>query len=221
MNHFVFSAFLTFLSTLAVGSYFVSRPSGIARLFGFYWLTIAFWSSTVGFQKQLLKIIPDTIWGWLLHLGCVYVPVIFFHFAVRFSKRPIFWAVKLNYLIATTFILLNTFTPFFTHYTAYRDYYAYPIPALFYPLYFIFFAVSVCWGTLLFTKKWETSPPLARKKLLVFLTVHILAYLGAIDNFLIMWDVRIFPLYPFGLYLVSPYAIIGGWALSSLLAPSD
>ncbi|HXV28380.1 MAG TPA: hypothetical protein VD913_05370, partial [bacterium] len=39
---------------------------------------------------------------------------------------------------------------------------------------------------------------------------HCLAYLGALDNFLIMADIRIFPLYPFGLYLAVPYVTIVG-----------
>ncbi len=220
MNHFVFSAFLTFVSSFSTGIYFVCKPYPKARILGAYWLTIAFWSFTVGLQFQLLRLIPDTIWGWFLHLGCVYIPAVFFHFATRYSgydKKS--WAVLWNYLLATFFILLNTFTPFFTQGTVYRDHYAYPRPALVYPVYFIFFVTTVCWGTFLLFKSSASLPQIYRNGLFLFLLLNLLAYSGAMDNFLIMADIRVFPLYPFGLYLVPPYVVLGSFALKRSLSP--
>jgi hypothetical protein len=50
----------------------------------------------------------------------------------------------------------------------------------------------------------------------LLLTTHILAYLGGMDNFLIMVDIRLPPLYPYGLYLIPPYAVATMYALRRL-----
>lgn len=222
MNHFIFSALVTFFSTLVAGIYFVLKKKSTARIFGLYWLSIAFWSSTVAFQSHFLKLMPDYVWGWFLHLGCVYVPVFFFHFALYYSGyiKDELAALKISYAIATAFIFLNTFTPFFTHTTSYRDNYAYPRPAILYPLYFVFFVSIILWGTVLLFRSKRKLSIASRNRLLLFLILNILAYAGAMDNFLIMADIRIFPVYPFGLYLVPPYAIIGSYAVSRSLGRS-
>ena len=219
MNHFVFSAFLTCITSLTSGLYFIFKKRESARIFGLYWLCIAFWSFTVGFQFQLLKFIPDVIWGWFLHLGCIYIPVLFFHFSLCYSGyiKDELPALKTCYAIATSFMILNTVTPYFTHEIVYRDNYAYPKPALFYPLYFVFFVTIVIWGTILLLKPERKFSESSRNRLLLFLILNALAYLGAMDNFLIMADIRIFPVYPFGLYFVVPYAMVGAYVISRSL----
>ena len=173
----------------------------------------------MGFQLQLLKWMPGIIWGWFLHLGCIYVPVVFFHFAFYFSdKRQGFIFVKIAYLIATIFILLNTFTTSFTQETIYRDFFAYPKPALLYPLYILFFQIVGFGSTLLLIQKGRGLPSNAWGIFYLFLIVYLLAYLGSMDNFLIMYDIRIFPLYPYGLYMIPPFVIFGSYAVSKLLS---
>ena len=169
----------------------------------------------MGLQYQLLRLLPGHVWGWFLHLGCVFIPVLFFHVAVFYSKNSYekILALKISYIVATIFIFLNTFTPFFTRGISYRDLYAYPTPAILYPLYFIFFVSLICWGTFLMFKRMKELSSDVRKWMKLFLLFNILAYIGGMDNFLIMADIRIFPLYPFGLYLVFPYAIIGSYAI--------
>lgn len=219
MNHFIVSSILTCISSFLATIYFIMRKKTTARLFGLYWLSIAFWSFTVGFQFHLLKVFPDFIWGWFLHLGCIYIPVLFFHFALCYSGhiRHKVTAVKICYAIATLFVVLNTVSPYFTHQVVYRHYYAYPKPALVYPLYFVFFVTLISWGTILLLRPERKFTIVSRKRLLLFVILNILAYLGGFDNFLIMADIRIFPLYPFGLYLVVPYAIIGAYVISKSL----
>lgn len=209
MNHFILSAGLTFAFSLLTSiAAFLKRKEGKNYgIFSLYWLSIAFWGFTVAFQFQLLIKVSGFIWGWFLHLGCVFIPVLFFHVAVRLSKRQGYrgW-VFLAYLIAIIFNLLNAFTPIFTHGVSQRAAYAYPTPALIYPLYFFFFVVLIIWGTLLLLTSKE--PSLAKRGLFAaFLITHILACTGGMDNFLIMWDINLFPLYPYGLYMVPPYAI--------------
>jgi hypothetical protein len=223
MNHFVFSAVVVFFSTLVSGVYFFYKTSRAERVFGFFWLATAFWTLTVGFQHEWLSFLPDQIWGWFLHVGCISVPIVFFNFSVEYAasieKKPDVRAkafVVIGYLIAFAFVLLNTFTPWFTHTTVHNALYAYPKPAVLYPIYILFFQVFGIWATLILFRLRKAVPPAARKLLFIYLIVHLLAYAGSMDNYLIMYEIRIFPLYPYGLYLVAPYAVIGSLMIARI-----
>lgn len=216
MNHFIISAGLTFVFSLltSIAAFFKKKEGKGYGIFSLYWFSIAFWSSTVAFQFQLRGKISDFIWGWSLHLGCIFIPVLFFHVAVRLSRQQGYqrW-LMLAYPVAIVFNLLNAFTPIFTFGVSQRVAYAYPTPALVYPLYLLFFVILIIWGTLLLLTSKE--PSLAKKgSFAAFLVTHILAYTGGMDNFLIMWDITLFPLYPYGLYLVTPCAIVSFYLLS-------
>ena len=216
MNHFIVSAFCTFIPAFLVSIFFLfKKKTASSHILSLYWLSIALWSCLVSMQFHLLRFMPERIWGWFLHLGCIYIPIIFFHFATNYSRYPKKKIpLMVGYLIASLFVLLNTVTDSFTHGTAYRDSYAYPKPAIAYPFYFIFFVSIVTWGTILLFQTAKKMPSSKnRLALFLFLIFHIAAYLGAMDNFLIMADIRIFPLYPYGLYLAMPYVTIGSYLL--------
>lgn len=218
MNHFTFSALLTSTLSIAVCFYALARKNGgrqVNRLLALYWLSIASWSFFVGLQALWLALIPETLWGWLLHLGVLFIPATFFHFSLVLTQRvaknraPLLTAYGLTAL----FLLLNSSTRIFTHGVAYREGYAYPIPALVYPLFFASFVVFVVWGTILAFTHLRSVHAERKAAFAIFLASHLLACVGGMDNFAIMWDVRIFPLYPFGLYAVVLYACAAIYAL--------
>lgn len=190
----------------------LNSSRGVNRLFGIYWFSIAFWSFFVGTQFRTINIFSPFWWGWFLHLGCTFIPVLLFHFVTVLTNEEslpkIHFALVSSYGIVILFNLLNLWTPYFTNGTAYRDAYAYPQPALFYPLYFVFFVVIVSWSTFLLVRYLAKLPPSQQRGLKIFLVTHILAYIGGMDNFLIMADIRIPPLYPHGLYFIIPYTLV-------------
>lgn len=150
------------------------------------------------------------------------VPVVYYHFVLKWKENlvgrgeatsPLLLA---GYGLFFLFLLLNSVTDLFTGEIILRAYYHYPKPAVLYPLfiaYFQFYGILSTWRIFEFRKK---IPAQSRKYLYLFLTVHLLAYAGAMDNYLIMYDQLIFPLYPYGLYLVLPYILIGSWSFSKL-----
>ena len=218
MNHFIISAYAVFLSALLAGVIFIWRGQLSIRLFGSFWLAVSFWSYFVAMQSRLLRWMPDVLWGWFLHVGCIFVPVIFFHFAYVWSKtgQGNFWSVRAVYAGGIVFVLLNTFTKVFTHGTVLRDSYAYPVPGILYPLYIVFFQIIGVWSTALILRMRNQLSSRGRRTLYLFLAVYVLAYVGSMDNFLIMYDLRIFPLYPYGLYFILPYVILGGYTVRKL-----
>ena len=219
MNHFVTSALAVFVATLGAGLYFISKGTGrTERFFGLFWLGVSFWAFFVGKQFELLSWMSGFLWGWFLHLGCIFVPVLFLHFTLYLTelRKRFSWWLKLAYRGGLGFVLLNTFTDLFTGETIYRDSYAYPKPEVLYPLYIVFFQLIGA-GTLVLLFRWgKKLPKEAKRMFYLFLVVHVLAYIGSMDNYLIMYDLRIFLLYPYGLYLILPYVVFGSFAVSKI-----
>lgn len=221
MNHFVVSAFVVFLFTLPAGLYFIFFGKGrSAKYFGVFWLSICFWTFFVGNQFGLLRKIPGFAWGLFLHIGCIFVPIFFLHFTLHltgFRSRYSKW-LKLAYLCGIVFILLIIFMDTFTGEIIYRDHYSYPRPQFLYPLYIILFQ-AIGLSTFILLLRWAKKLPQKTKMVFyLFLSTHVLAYVGSMDNYLIMYDVRIFPIYPYGLYLILPYVVFGSYAIYKLQA---
>ncbi len=212
MNHFTFSACVAFpicLAAAVVG--LLRRPrTRLNQIFAAHWFSIAFWTFFVGWQVDLIQKLGAFWWGWILHLGCVMIPTFFLHFAFQYSgetgrgKRILTAA----YGVSIAYLALNLATGFFTSGTAFRDAYAYPRPSLLYPMYFVTFVASIIYGTLLMIRAGSKTGTGTRQALFIYLVGHALGYGGGLDNFLIMADIRIFPLYPFGVYLVALYGAV-------------
>lgn len=212
MNHFTFSACIAFPICLlaAVAGLLRGPKSKLNRIFAAHWFSIAFWAFFVGWQADLIQRLGGFWWGWLLHLGCVLIPTFFLHFAFEYSgetgrARRILTAA---YVVSIAYLALNLATGFFTGETVFRDAYAYPKPALLYPMYFVTFVASIIYGTLLMIRAGYKAGGETRQALFIYLAGHALGYGGSMDNFLIMADIRIFPLYPFGVYLVAFYGAV-------------
>jgi len=210
VNHFIFSAVLVFFLSLLAALYFIFKP-GTQRYFGFFWLSVAFWTFFVGFQFPIIERISGRTWGWWLHIGCISVPIIYYHFSLVLMENKQRILLRIGYGIFFIFVLLNTLTHLFTGADVFRTYYHYPKPALLYPLYIIYFqfyGLLSTWQIFEFRKKIFGA---ARKCLYFFLIVHLLAWAGSMDNYFIMYDKLIFPFYPYGLYLILPYIVIGSY----------
>lgn len=220
MNHFINSAFLVFVFSSVIGAYLVwqKKHSAAVRFFGFFWLTVAFWTYFVSNQVELLKQMSGFWWGFLLHLSCIYVPLIYFHFALHLTntRKKYDRALKIGYGFVGFFLILIAFTDWFTGEIIYREAYAYPQPAVLYPLYIVFFQVFGFWGAYLIFKWAKELSKKIRKQVYLFLLLQLMAHVGAMDNYLIMYEIQWFPLYPYGLYFILPYVIFGSRMIQNL-----
>jgi hypothetical protein len=115
-----------------------------------------------------------------------------------------------------TFLILIAVSRLFTSEIIYRNFYAYPKPSIFYPIYIVFFQVFGFWGALLIFKWASQYSKGIRNRIYFFLFLQILAHVGAMDNYLIMYDIQWFPLYPYGLYLILPYLFFGSYLMKRL-----
>ncbi|GEM_PF-6074769 len=217
MNHFVFSAVLVFITSFPVAIYFIFK-SDVKYYFGLFWLCVAVWTFFVGFQFPLLEKLSSESWGWCLHIGCILVPIVYYHFALHFAEKSGRFLLLMGYALALSFIFLNGFTDLFTSHNIFRTYYNYPKPAVLYPFYIGYFQFYGLLSTWYIFQLRNKIPAGAHIYLYLFLSLHVLAYVGAMDNYLIMYDKLIFPLYPYGLYFVIPYIFLGSLAFLKLQA---
>jgi len=216
MNHYILGIALACAAMATVGllSILKNATDKLHWQFGIYFLSIALWSFTVAVSPHTPQFASwlDFLWSRTLHVGCIFIPVLFFHFAVTFANaRAQGKWLPFAYGIAVLFNLLNIFTTTFTRETAYRVQYSYPRPVA--PLYLFyvafFFVLVIATLVILWNARRQCSSQRATV-LLLFLIASAMGYFGGVDNFLIMIDVRLFPLYPYGGYLIFLYAVTAG-----------
>jgi hypothetical protein len=216
MNHFLASAaFLTISALLtALISLGKGPRSSIARLFACHWIAVSVWSLSVAAQFRIRPLLSDFWWGWILHVGATFIPVFFLHFAVAYASglvRAKIPLIPVGYFVTVAYNVLNLFPGLFTGPVVEWPEYGYPKPGTLYPVFFLTFVVMIVSATMILVNCRRQLSPERASVLNRFLSAHVLGYLGGIDNFAIMVDVRLFPLYPYGLYLAVFYAVVSSW----------
>lgn len=217
MNHLILSGSWTSLLTFILGLFALLRGprKKTNQMFTCYSWSIALWS----FCFTQLPSVPapwDLWYGRLLHVGCVFIPVLFYHFAMALAgaEKQAKGAILAAYVIAVTYNLLNLVPGVFTAEIVQRPGYAYPKPiGLLYFSYFVFFALLVGFGLAALRKAVRSIADEQAKGLRLFMVLTLLGYLGGLNNFLIMIDVQLFPLFPYGLYLVAIYGVAAMYVL--------
>jgi hypothetical protein len=130
------------------------------------------------------------------------------------------WKLLVAYTIATAYNFFNLYPGIFTSEIVYRSGYAYPKPVgLLYFSYFLFFVGLVAWGLITLWRTCSYLPREAARWLRVYAVLTLMGYLGGMNNFLIMIDLRLFPLFPYGLYMVVLYTVISAYVLSRWFSP--
>ena len=222
-SHLIASAELTSILTLSLGLIVLLRDvrCRLNQIFALYSLSISIWSFCFSRLHEVSSHLAISL-GRILHLGCTFIPVLFAHFTIalagRYRRHK--WRLLVAYLIAGAYNLFNLYPGIFTSQIVYRSGYAYPKPVgLLYFSYFLFFVGLVTWGLIVI---WQTCFYLEREAarwLRLFTLLTLVGYAGAMNNFLIMIDVRLYPLFPYGLYMVVLYATISIYTLSRKLPP--
>lgn len=217
MNHLILSANFVSLLTFILGLSTILKGSRneVNLTFALYSWSITLWS--LCFAK-LHTVPPEWAiwWGRFLHLGCTFIPVLFLHFAwVLSGLKKNEWKITIVYAIALGYNLLNLIPGVFTGEIVYRSGYAYPRPiGLIYFSYLLFFVTLVVSGLVMLYKMLPRLPQGEARWLRMFIILTLCGYLGGMNNFLIMIDVRLFPLFPYGLYAIVLYCVAVGYLIN-------
>jgi len=214
-NHFTFSAWLTSIATLLIGVFVLFKGGGRKKvyiLFSLYSFSIAWWSFCVTkFSPSFQD--PSLIWGRLLHLGAVFIPVLFLHFVLEFLGEQRKIVINVSYAITAIFLICNFFTRYFITGITVKAAYTFPTPGIVYPFYVTFFVGSFLFGLYELFRRFRIAPEAERNQIKYLMWATLLGYTGGLKNFLILIDVHIFPIYPFGTYAIPVYVLIVAYAI--------
>ena len=214
-NHFTFSALLTAFATFLLGIFVLLKNRWREKLylvFALYSFTISLWSFCVSRYTPDFQD-PTLIWGRLLHLGAILIPIFFVHFIQIFLEIKNRKILEFVYFLGILFICLDLFTHLFISGTTNKTYYSFPTPSLTYPLFFGFFALCVIYGIYELFKAYLVSSGVKRNQLKYLLLSSIFGYLGGMKNFMIVIGWELFPIYPFGSYAIPLYVAIVTYAI--------
>ncbi|MBD3245408.1 MAG: hypothetical protein GF333_00150, partial [Candidatus Omnitrophica bacterium] len=216
MNHFVFSASVTTVTTFLLGvyvlfSYFPTKKK-LYLIYSFYSLSISFWAFFVSFFNADFRD-PSLIFGRLLHLGAILIPILFVHFVLEFlelRKKVLLFVI---YAFGGVFIYLVFFTKLLITGVTRRSVYSYPSAGPLYLPFFIFFVSLIVIGILLLFIHMRRARGNRKNQIKYLLFGSILGYSGGLKNFLVVADIEIFPIYPYGTYAIPVYVFIVAYAI--------
>jgi signal transduction histidine kinase len=220
MNHIGLSSLLTTLTTATLGLfvYFRDSNSRLYRLFFYYSLSIAFWSFFVTVQ-----VLTDIEWialtaAKLLNMSAAFIPVFFLHFVNEFSAdRHGSWTQQIlpwlyGIAVSLAFVAMSGFLVSHVSPRYGLKYLMVPNPG--YVCLFIFFIICVVWGLAKLLIAFKNAEGLRRNQIKYLLFGSMLGYTGGLNNFLIIYDINVFPLHPFGNYAIAIYVMATAYAIA-------
>jgi len=216
-QHFI-AIFSTSIFSFLLGFFvlFKGIRKRVNQIFALYSFSIAIWS----LGQALHSIAPDLkiclFWARFSHLGVVFIPTFFVHFVFEFlgiikEKRKI---LILAYVFSIFFTYFNLFTNLYIP-TAVPKFSLkfYIKPGVLYLPSVIFFVLFIAIGLIELFREYFKSSGAKRNQMKYLCWSTLFGYLGGAPNFLLTFDILIYPLNPFGTYFVSLYVLITVYAI--------
>ena len=219
-THIGLSALLTSVTTAALGAFVLIKNSrsNLYRVFSLYSFSIALWSAFLALhvfaENQQFAILT----GKYLHVGAAFIPVMFVHFVSEFfgdRKHLINSAFLIVlYLIAGALIVLCVNGTLVSDVAPKYGikYLMVANPGYIYLV--MFFSLCAIWGLSRLVRGYVAAEGLRKNQLKYLLFGSMLGYVGGVDNFLYLYDITIFPLFPYGTYAIPIYVSSTAYAIA-------
>jgi len=220
LNHYAIAPLLTSFTTflLAAFVYFKNRKGKINRIFAFYYLAITVWSFCQGLlfyaqgpQDKAMAL----LWARLLHCGVFFIPTLFVHFILIFldeikGRKGV---VVLGYLISF-FLLVICPTELFIKDMVSKFSFKYIVePGVLYLVCLLFFVGYVSYGLYKLFKAYHAFSGIRANQTKYLFWGSLFGYLGGSLNFLWVFNIRLYPFNPFGIYTVPLYVFLVAYAI--------
>ena len=220
MNHVGLSSLLTFLTTATLGFfvYFRNRQSKLYFIFFLYCLSISLWSLFVTTQ-----VVTGVKWIGLFSAKTLtavagFIPVFFLHFLKEFFHDPpgslLHRMLPGLYAVATGLMALSWSNLLVTDVAPKYDLTFLMVPSPGYIFLVVFFVCCVAFGLLKLYVGFKIATGVRKNQIKYLLFGSILGYSGGFNNFLIIYDIAIFPLNPFGNYAIAVYVMATAYAIA-------
>ena len=212
--HYVLASVLTAASTafLAAFVYLKSRRTQLNILYSSWALCVGLWSFFLVLSIFATSKASALLWCRLLHVWAIILPAIYVHFVLLFlekadtRRRLIFFL----YVLAGFFVIAD-FSPWFITSTLRPKFDFYVTqPLLLYPFHIMTFVLSVVYVNIELIHSLHHGRGRKSKQVQYFFAATVIGYSGGITNYLINYDLLIYPFYPYGNYTICIYVIVIG-----------
>ncbi len=207
---------LTALTVFLLGAfvYFNKKDSPTSKIFFFYCFFISWWSffqvllSVSQHQKEALT------WGRIMMAGDWFIPSLFVHFVIRLLEyKPSKWllptiystSVVLSGLSLTSYLVEDAVPKLFLRH--------FITPGILFPYGVLFFIFCVTWGLYRLGKAWIYTSGPRRDQYGILFWSSLFGYVGGCGNFLLVFNISIPLLIPYGTYAVPIYVAATGYAI--------
>jgi signal transduction histidine kinase len=219
-THIGFSAALTSITTAALGCFVLAknRRSSLYRVFSLYSLSITAWSAFLALHVFTDNRSFAIFTGKYLHVGAALIPVLFVHFVSEFfgDRRHIINRALLValYLISLVLIVLCINGTLVSDVAPKYGIKYLMVANSGYIYLVIFFVLCAIWGLSRLLRGYIAAEGLRKNQLKYLLFGSLLGYLGGVDNFLYLYDITLFPLFPYGSYAIPIYVSSTAYAIA-------
>jgi len=220
LNHYVIAPLLTSFTAfiLAAFIYFKNRKKKINRIFALYSLIIAVWSFCQGllfYAQNPQDKAMALLWARLLHCSAFFIPTLFLHFVLIFldeikQRKNL---LVLPYLISFSLLAICP-TELFIKDMVPKFSFRYIVePGPVYSFCLLFFAAYVTYALYKLFKAHHTFSGIRANQTKYLFWGSLLGYMGGSLNFLWVFNIRLYPLNPFGIYTVPLYVFVVAYAI--------
>lgn len=213
LHYSIISALIS-ISTCLLAAFVLAkgRDRKLNRIYACWALCVGLWSFCLLINIRANTKESAIIWCRLLHVWAIILPAVYVHFVLGFLKKieSRRFLIKALYFCAFILVILD-FTPWFltaTYREKFNFYVTKPLPL--YLAHFVMFLGCINYVYYELFRGIFTTTGVHRKQVIFFLVATLSAYSGGITNYLINYDLFIFPIYPFANYGVLIYVLIVG-----------
>lgn len=216
-HQYAFASILTATFTLFLSGFifFKGQDRKLSIPYSFWALCVGLWSFFLALNVYATSQPLALLWCRLLHVWAILLPAVYVHFVLSYLRRL---PQKLNlvyflYSIAGLFLFLD-FSPWFISAT-YRPKFDFFVtqPLFAYPFHVLTFVISILYVHWELIEGVRKSAGVRRRQIQYFFIATLIGYGGGVANYLINYNLFIFPLYPFGNYTICSYVIVIGLAI--------
>jgi signal transduction histidine kinase len=211
------SCLVTSLSTLCLGLFVFlrARRTETIRLYFFWTISIALWAACLCISIFVVSEVAGVFWCRALHFFALFIPPTCLHFILSLREASPKQIRVLRFVyVATLFFIVADFTPWFltARYVKSFDFIV-TRPQVLYPFHILLFIGTIGYAIFVLFRCYLESSTEKKKHFLLLLWGTMIGYSGGISNYLINYDVVIFPFYPFGNTTIIPYVIAVAFAI--------
>ena len=206
------TAFTTFILGLFV--YFYNRKNNLNKIFALYSISIAWWSfCQIGLISSPDKSVALT-WGRVEQIGVFFIPTFFVHSVNLLLQKPFRKAILISTYTLSCLFALASLTPYMIADVSPKFFVRhFAIPGPLYPFAVLFFTLSVAYGLYELYNTYSRSIGIKRNQMSYLFWSSCLGYIGGGANFLLVFDMNIPFLNPYGTYAVALYVAATTYAI--------